>query len=162
MKRKLSLLRHSYAEPLGSSLDLKRNLTMEGLSAIRTLGRRLLNDNFSPDKIICSTAIRAQQTAINLVEELEMSEQMISYDEKIYEASVRELVEVVNEIQQHVQSALIIGHSPAISFFGEYLTSSGIEGMEPCSMVTIGFDGVEWREISQSSGNLVSYCHPTH
>ena len=101
-----------------------------------------------------------EDTAINLAEELGITEQVIDYDEKIYEASVRELLEIVNGIENSAKSVLLIGHNPAFSFFGEYLTGTDFAGMEPCGLLTIEFDHVSWSEISQGSGNFVSYYHP--
>ncbi len=161
MKRKLYLLRHSYAEPPGDGSDFNRGLTMEGLTAVRALGRKLGEEDFNPDVIISSNAVRAEDTAINLTEELGISEQVITYEEKIYEASVRELLEIVNEFEDADKSVLLIGHNPTLSFFGEYLTGNGFSGMEPCGLLTIKFESA-WNEISQGTGNFVSYYHPNH
>lgn len=135
---------------------------MEGLNTVRALGRKLLEESFNPDVIISSKALRAEDTAINLVEELEISEQIITYEKKMYEASVRELLEIVNAIEDTAKSALLIGHNPTLSFFAEYLTGSGFSGMEPCGLVTIKFEDIKWSEISQSSGIFAAYYHPNH
>jgi len=161
MKRSLFLLRHSYSDPPGDVSDFKRNLTMKGLNSVRALGRKLGEEDFNPDLIISSDAIRAEDTAINLAEELGISEQVISYDRKLYEASVRELMEIINEVEEPARTVLLIGHNPMISFFGEYLTGKGFAGMEPCGLVTITFEN-SWNEISQGSGSFVSYYHPNH
>ena len=60
--------------------------------------------------------------------------------EKIYDASVRELLEILNEIEESAKSVLLIGHNPTMSFFAEYLTGRGFAGMEPCGLVTISFE----------------------
>ena len=162
MKRKLYLLRHSYAGSAGGIRDKDRALTMEGITATRILGDKLSEQNFNPQKILCSTAERASSTAINLMEELGLSEKMITYEEKLYEASVREALEIVNDCDPNVRSLLIIGHNPTITFFGEYLTATGIGNMDPCGMVTIEFNDIKWKEVSQGSGNFVSYLHPNN
>lgn len=162
MNRTLYLIRHSYAEGMNDKSDSERSLTLEGQSTARALGRYLINEKFDPDRILCSSSRRTTETAINLVEELEMNEQNISYHDKIYEASVRELLEVVNELDASNKSIALIGHNPAITFFGEYLTNASIGNMEPCSVVTIRFDKKKWSEVSQGSGIFVSYYHPSH
>lgn len=159
MSRILYLLRHSYADPPGDGSDISRGLTMEGLTSVRALGRKLSEEDFNPDLIFSSNAVRAEDTAINLAEELGISEQVISFDEKIYEASVRELLEIVNEVDDSTTSALMIGHNPTLSFFGEYLTGNGFSGLEPCGLLTISFEN-DWNEISQGTGTFVSYYHP--
>jgi len=162
MKKKLYLIRHSYAEDHGSKRDFERQLTMEGQSTVRALGRHLLQNEFDPSMILCSPAIRTTETAQNLIEELNMSETAIIFEQVIYNASVRELLTLVNSLDEANQELVIVGHNPAISYFGEYLTNSGIGGMEPCSIVSIRLDDVKWAEVSQGDGIFLSYYHPNH
>ena len=160
MKKSLYLLRHSYADPPGGGVDFERGLTIQGLNTVRALGRNLQGDHFNPEMIISSSALRAEDTAINLVEELGIQEQVIKFDKVLYEASVREVLEVLNQVEEGVQSVLLIGHNPTMSFFAEYLTGTGFAGMEPCGFVTIEFENTNWAEVSQGAGTFVSYYHP--
>ena len=162
MNRTLYLIRHSYAENPNDKPDFERSLTLEGQSNVRALGRYLINEKFDPDRILCSSSRRTTETAINLVEELEMNEQNISYHDKIYEASVRELLEIINDLDSSNKSIALIGHNPTITFFGEYLTGASIGNMQPCSIVTIRLEKTSWSDISQGSGIFVSYYHPSH
>ena len=162
MKRKLYLIRHSYAEEPGSKMDKERSLTLEGQSTVRALGRYLINQKFNPDKIFCSSAVRTTETAINLTEELGMNDHVISYLDVIYNASVREMKEVLNGADTSMKEIAIIGHNPTITYFGEFLTTAGIGNMEPCGVVTISFEGLDWSDISQGAGIFVSYYHPSH
>lgn len=160
MKKKLYLIRHSYAETPGSKRDFERNLTLEGQSTARALGRHLSKEHFNPGKILCSPATRTTETAENVVEELGVSESIIDYSESIYNASVRELLTLITSLEESDQEVALVGHNPAVSYFGEYLTNEGIGGMEPCSMVTIRLEDVKWNEVSQGDGIFVSYFHP--
>ena len=160
MKKKLYLIRHSYAEDPGVSRDFERPLTLVGQSTARALGRHLAKEDFEPHKVLCSPSIRTTETAQNLVEEWEVSETIIDFKEKIYNASVRELMLLINETEESVLNVVIIGHNPSISYLGEYLCNEGIGGMEPCSVVTIRLEDVKWEEVSQGDGIFVSYFHP--
>ncbi|MBC6401705.1 MAG: histidine phosphatase family protein [Ekhidna sp.] len=162
MKKKLFLIRHAYAEDPGAVRDFERHLTLEGQSTVRALGRYLLNKAFDPGKIFCSPAARTAETAQNLVEELEISESIIQFKDEIYNASVRELLSLINSLDESEQHVVVIGHNPAISYFGEYLTNEGIGDMEPCSIVTIRLENVKWEEVSQGEGTFVSYFHPNN
>ena len=162
MSRKIYLIRHSYAEDPGGKRDIDRTLTMEGQSTVRAMGRHLINEGFSPDLILCSSSERTRETAINLVEELGMNEGIIDYRDVIYNASVREILEVLNDISDRMKSIAIIGHNPAITFLGEYLSGSIIGNMEPAGVVTIFFEKLKWSEISQGTGVFQSYYHPNH
>ncbi|WP_436517164.1 SixA phosphatase family protein [Ekhidna sp. To15] len=162
MTRKIYLIRHSYAEESHGKRDIDRKLTLEGQSTVRALGRYLINQNFNPDIILSSSSVRTTETAVNLVEELGMNEGIIDYREIIYNASVRELLEVLNDISDETKSIAIIGHNPTITFFGEYLSGSIIGNMEPSGVVTIKIEKLKWKEISQGTGIFVSYYHPDH
>lgn len=162
MSTKLYLIRHSYAEEPNGKRDFERRLTLEGQSTVRALGRYLINKNFNPDIILCSSSVRTRETAVNLVEELEMNEQVIDYKDVIYNASVREMLGVLTEISDAHKSVAIIGHNPAVTYFGEFLTNSGIGNMEPSGVVTIKFDKLKWKEVSQGSGIFEEYYHPNH
>lgn len=162
MSTKLYLIRHSYAEEPGGNRDFERKLTLEGQSTVRALGRHLINQKFNPDIILCSSSVRTTETAVNLVEELEMNEQVIDYRDVIYNASVREMLEVLNETSSSHKEVAIIGHNPTITYFGEFLTNSGIGNMEPSGVVTIKFEKLKWSEVSQGTGIFEGYYHPNH
>jgi len=160
MKKKLYLIRHSYAENPGTKRDFERQLTLEGQSKVRALGRHLLKESFLPGKILCSPAVRTTETVQNLVEELAINERIVEFKDTIYNASVRELLALINSLDESEQVIVIVGHNPAVSYLGEYLTSEGISGMEPCSMVSIKLENVKWEEVSQGDGTFISYFHP--
>ncbi|WP_425390830.1 SixA phosphatase family protein [Ekhidna sp.] len=162
MNRKLYLIRHSYAEEPNGKRDIDRHLTHEGQSTVRALGRHLINQNFNPDIILCSSAIRTRETAVNLVEELEISEQIVDYKDIIYNASVRELLSTLNEVSGDHKEVAIIGHNPTITFFGEYLSDAIIGNMEPAGVVTIKIEKLKWAEVSQGAGIFEGYYHPNH
>ncbi|MEQ9467320.1 MAG: histidine phosphatase family protein [Ekhidna sp.] len=162
MNRKLYLIRHSYAEDANGKKDIERRLTHEGQSIVRALGRHLINASFNPDIILCSTSERTKETAMNLVEELDMNHHIIEYKEVIYNASVREMLEVLNHIPDDHKEVAIIGHNPAITFFGEYLSGAAIGNMQPAGVVTIKFEKLKWKEVSQGTGIFEGYYHPKH
>ncbi len=160
MIKKVYLIRHSYAENAGMTKDMNRALTHQGQTTVRALGRYLSKQDFSPDIILCSPAVRTRETAQNLIEELEISESILTFKDKIYNASVRELLSAVNELDETNKRVAMISHNPAISYFGEFLTGEDIGGMEPCSMVNIELNQIKWSEVSQGVGNFISYVHP--
>ena len=160
MNRKLYLIRHSYAESPAGGSDFNRTLTSEGQNTARELGRYLVNSSFNPTTILCSTATRATETVQNLIEELEINEKNVDYKEVIYNASVRELLAEVNQIDKTVKELAIVGHNPTITYFAEYLTGETIGNMDPCGLATITITKTPWEEVSQASGKLESYFHP--
>ena len=162
MERSLYLLRHSYAEKSAGVADIARSLTMKGTSAVRTLGHKLFSDGFDPQEIITSPAKRARETAINLIEELGISEHTIRVEDEIYTASVRELLEIINALNEDSKKVVIIGHNPFITYFAEFLTHADIGNIKPCGLVHINFENIGWDSVSQGSGIFRSHYHPGH
>ncbi|MEM0939527.1 MAG: histidine phosphatase family protein [Bacteroidota bacterium] len=157
----LYLIRHSYAEHTINMQDKDRALTAEGINTVRSLGRHLMKTSFNPSVILCSTAQRTKETAINLIEELEITENNIVFKDTIYNASVRELLQELNALTKDTKEVGMIGHNPSITYLAEYLTGESIGNMDPSGLVTILFKNQSWSEISQGSGSLMSYFHPS-
>ena len=162
MSRKLYLIRHSYAEGISEKPDFDRSLTLEGQSTIRALGRYLIKQDFDPDIILCSSSLRTTESAINLVEELGMSDRIIEFKDVIYNASVRELLTTINEVSNDHRSVVLIGHNPTITFFAEYITGAPIGNMDPSGLATISLEKLGWSEVSKGTGIFEGYYHPSH
>lgn len=160
IERKIFLLRHAYAEPLTEGKDADRALTLKGINAARTMGRKLAKDKVNIKKIMSSTATRAMETTINIAEEMRIKDHLIEKNEKIYNASVRELMEVIHTTDNNINTLLLIGHNPSISFVAEFLTHKDIGSIKPCGLVGITFNNLKWNELSQNSGTFDFYYHP--
>lgn len=159
MHKKLYLIRHSYAEGYGSRKDFDRTLTAEGQRTLRALSRHLEKQPFEPDKILCSPAKRTTETTQILLEELRMHDRIVTFEDALYNASPRELLFLVNQLDTFEGDVAIVGHNPSISYFGEFLTAEHIGTMEPASMVTIHVESA-WSELTQGSADFIGYFHP--
>src|SRR4051812_38668436 len=77
--------------------DFERPLNSRGMEAAPVMGNVIYKHRFKPDLIISSPAKRAKQTAILIKETAEISSS-IKYEEKIYEASPLNLMNITSEI----------------------------------------------------------------
>ena len=112
--RTLTLIRHaksSWAYPELS--DFERPLNLRGLKAAPFIGSLMKENGFTPDAIVSSPAERAKQTA-EWVREAAGFETEISFNERIYEATVGTLVSIISNIGETNDSALIVGHNHAV------------------------------------------------
>ncbi|MBV6647324.1 MAG: histidine phosphatase family protein [Cyclobacteriaceae bacterium] len=159
MLKKVFLIRHAQAAVNGGS-DKDRPLTPDGERDSRYLGRWLLQREISFDSILCSTALRAKETANNLVLELNVGDSLVAFDEELYEAPVRILLKALNTIDEKVITIAMIAHNPSITYLAEYLTAAPIGNMDPGGVVEIDFDGLKWSELGQATGAFKSYHSP--
>ncbi len=159
MKKKLILIRHAQAEPPQSGNDFDRLLTRAGERDARYLGRWLASEIKQVQTIITSTANRAKMTAEILSEELK-APGLIDEEEVLYEASVREMLDVIRSIEPNHQTAAVVAHNPTISYVADFLTKEAMDSMIPCTAVGIEFEDIAWSSVDQSQGSIVFFRPP--
>lgn len=161
MKKKLYILRHARAEEYSDDRqDAHRKLDSIGLQNATRMGIYLNSRKVDFDMIISSPAIRAVSTASLIAEQIKYDTNTIHKNDEIYEASVRTLLRLVNQLKEEWHSVLIVGHNPSATFLAEYITKSEIGDLTTCGIVHIEFEDLLWNEISEGTGRLISYDYP--
>lgn len=161
MIKTLFLLRHAKAmDKVSDQKDIDRDLDSIGLQNSTRMGINFSNKSLQFDMIMSSPAQRARQTASLIAEQIKYNTDKIHYNDEIYEASVRSLLQVVNRLKDEWNSVLLVGHNPSISYLSEYLTRSELGDITTCGVVRIEFDIDSWSEVSEGNGDLVTYEYP--
>ncbi|MGI8788616.1 MAG: SixA phosphatase family protein [Pyrinomonadaceae bacterium] len=155
----LYILRHAKSSWDDAILsDFERPLNERGLEAAPLMGEMMKKNNFQPDIIISSPATRAKQTA-SLIKDAAQIVGEIKFDERIYEASPRSLVEVVSEIDDRNETALIVGHNPGLESLIKILTGK-LEPMPTAALAVVDLNIERWSEINSSTGSLRILIRP--
>ena len=161
MVRSLYLIRHADAEYLSQGQsDHERALTRDGLANAGKLGLNFKKAKVIPNKILCSTALRARSTAETLCDQLGIADSLIHLEAELYESSVRILLQSINGLDETHKVVFMVAHNPSISYLAEYLTDDTAGNMVPGSACQIDFEDMAWAEVSQKSGRLISYTDP--
>jgi len=161
MTKTLFLLRHARAiEKQAGQQDIDRELSSIGLQNSTRMGMYLNDQPNGFDIILSSPANRATTTAMLLAEQMKYDTHKVHVNPEIYEASVRTLLRVVNQLKNEWNTVLIVGHNPSITYLAEYLTKSEIGDMTTCGLASIGFHVDQWEEVSEGTGDLLFYQHP--
>jgi phosphohistidine phosphatase len=161
MALKLYLMRHAQsADKQPGQPDKERELSPEGMRESHQMGAFLLSQKFFFDLFLCSTANRAKSTASLVLDVLKLPPEIIQFDEEIYNASTRTLFAQVTQLGPAIQSVMIIGHNPTLTYLAEYLTKGEIGDMAPAGLAIIHFDQSAWTEINEGTGQLVRYICP--
>jgi phosphohistidine phosphatase len=119
--RTLVLLRHSKTEPARPD-DHSRRLTHRGRDDATEVRRWLTGQGIVPDRVVVSTAARTRETW----ELAGVGTAKPEYDERLYEASVDDLREVVEETGPDVATLLLVGHNPGIERFARELDDTDL------------------------------------
>lgn len=161
MVKNLFLVRHAKSDWSNSGQkDFDRELNSRGVNDAPRMGRKLYELNVKPELIISSPAARAKLTAEYISEQLQYDTEKILFNEEVYEASVRSLLAVINDIPDHYNKVMMVGHNPAFTYIAESLTKQPIDNIPTCGIVNIEFTVDSWKEVSGGTGNLKWFIYP--
>ena len=147
LMKTLYLLRHAKSSSSDPALrDFDRPLERRGRDAAEQIGMRLAAEKLNEPLVICSPAVRTRETAEIVLQSagLRADER---FDERIYEASLRDLVQVVGEIPDEKQIAILIGHNPGLEEFLTFLTGES-RRMPTCALAKIQLEIESWKDVN--------------
>ena len=160
--RTLYLLRHAKSSWKDDSLrDFDRPLKGRGREAAEQIGQVLAAEKLTGAAllVISSPAVRARETTQLVLQTAGLTLDP-RFDERIYEADVPALLEVVSSIPDSAQTAMLVGHNPGFENLLSYLTGDN-RHMSTCALARIEFaDAVSWSDVSEHSGRLTSFVTP--
>jgi phosphohistidine phosphatase len=107
---RLLLIRHAKTEQ--GSPDEARQLTDRGRRDSAAIGDWFRAHNVVPDLVVVSPAKRARQTW-----ELAGIDAKSEIDERVYENSVSDLLDIMRGADESVATLAIVGHNPSIESF---------------------------------------------
>lgn len=158
--KKLILMRHaksSWDDP--RLTDFERPLNERGLRAAPLMGRHMKRRKIAPGLILSSPAERARRTAALVAEAAGITTAPIRYDERIYEASAARLLEVVSQIEDGVDEAMLVGHNPGMAELLALLTGES-RPMPTAAIARIALDVEKWSKARIDSGTLELHIRP--
>ena len=155
----LLLLRHAKSSWKDTGLDdFDRPLNGRGQKAAPQMGKFLRKQKVQPELVLSSPAERARQTTALVMEAARLAAPL-RYDERIYEASARQLLEVVSQIEEDAQVVLLVGHNPGLEQLLELLTGAR-EAMPTAALAQISLDVDKWSKVREQSGRLERLVKP--
>jgi phosphohistidine phosphatase len=114
--KKLVLIRHSkssWDDPFLT--DHARPLSERGIQNAPEMGRRLKEKAIKPDLIICSDAVRTQETAILIATAIGYPFSKIHFSSQLYHASAAEILKSIRQVASDVEVLFVIGHNPGFN-----------------------------------------------
>lgn len=169
----LIALRHAKADsPLGTP-DVDRPLSARGRRDARAAGAELRATGRLPERIICSTALRARQT----LAELNLDSPVV-LEPRLYEADEEDLLDLLREQADDPAGGrpgsagrgntvlLLIGHNPGLLRLVLAVADASAGGFTPAepglppgAAAVVTFDGA-WSGLAHGVGRLVSVWTP--
>lgn len=155
----LYLLRHAKSSWSDASLrDFDRPLNDRGREAAEHIGKRVSAEELIDPLLICSPAVRTRETAEIVLQSSQLRVEQ-RFDERIYEASLSDLLQVVSEIPDDKQIVIMIGHNPGFEELLAFFTGER-RRMPTCALAKISFDVTSWKDIKPGDGSLEWFTTP--
>jgi phosphohistidine phosphatase len=166
--RSLLLMRHaksSWDQP--GLADFDRPLAPRGRLAAPLIARHLHDHGLIPDLVLCSPALRVQQTwqlMTPVLGDPVPSKTLRS----LYPGAPSRLLEALRRLPDEVGRALLIGHNPGLAAFAVTLAATGpkkaLQRMRAkfgtASLAVLGCEIAHWRELGPGGGRLESFVRP--
>ena len=160
--KNLFVMRHAQALNIQNN-DWDRELSEKGiLQALHSA--EFLKTHYKIDKILCSLALRTQQTLSIMQESLNVS----SVDNKLefYTASEKDWLVDIMQQEDGINNLLIIGHNPSLSHLIKLLSEnshsqnefSGI--LAPAEIAIIQFESKSWKDLMITKKTLTKIFQP--
>ena len=149
----LFLLRHAKSSRADQSIeDFDRPLNDRGLAAAKDVGRFLASVSTPPQLIISSPSLRTRQT-IEIVLSAAGLQSELEFEDRIYEASVSDLLNVVVAVRDEIAVLMLVGHNPGMEDLLGRLTGEKRE-MATATLAKIVFNQDGWNDLEASKGKL--------
>jgi len=165
MASELLILRHAKSSwESGVASDFERPLSPRGLRTAPRVGRWLAERDLAPDFVFVSPAQRTRQTLELLVEAIG-SEPEVRFEERIYEASLGELITLLAERPGHAERVLILGHNPGLAMLADYLAAEGLpvspdgKVFPTAALAHFGMPD-DWNDLQRGDGELHELLRP--
>lgn len=162
MKR-LYLIRHaksSWEHP--EQDDLERPLNQRGLEDIDEMAQWLKGQNVQPDLMITSPAKRALETTTLFAKKLKYPTTQIVVNDKIYEANVEDLIEVIQDFNDSDHQVMLFGHVPSLNWLANFLCNDHLINIPTCGIYCIDFNTKHWKDFTETPNELVFFKYPKH
>jgi phosphohistidine phosphatase len=157
----LILVRHAKSSWENPSLsDHERPLNSRGLRDAPFMGKLLNEKGIKPDLIISSPAVRAATTAQYFANALDYPVKSIMYMEMIYGAGPKEILDMLNQMDDNLNCILLFGHNPDITALSNYLSDEAHGNLPTTGTICIDFDVDSWSNVGDESGTIRFFEYP--
>ncbi len=159
--KKLYLIRHAKSswKEVGVP-DFKRKLNKRGKKDASIMGEVLKKKGIIPDIIISSPANRTKKTSYIIAENIGIKKENIIFKESIYESNIEELLNLIKNLDNSLNSIFLIGHNPSLNILAEYLTNSYINNIPTCGILAVNLEINLWNKISKACGKIEFFDYP--
>ncbi|MFA6571264.1 MAG: histidine phosphatase family protein [Bacteroidota bacterium] len=157
----LIIVRHAKSSWDNANLsDFDRPLNQRGLRDAPFMGNLLKEKSVKPDLILSSPANRAYQTSKFYAEALAYDITKIQLHELIYTSGPKQIIGLINQIDDSVNTIILFGHNPDLSTLTNFLADNDYGSLPTCGTICIDFNVDNWSLIGEETGKVRFFEYP--
>lgn len=157
LERRIVLLRHAKSDRTDAVPDIQRPLAERGRQDAPVAGQWLRKHVPEIDLVLCSPATRVRQTWDLVAAELDAAPEERD-DQRLYAASAEDLLAVVRQLHDHLQTVLFVGHNPGLEDLVALLTGV-TKQLKTCGVAVLVGSGT-WEDADPGWANLETLATP--
>ena len=140
--------------------DFDRPLNKRGKRDAPFMGKLLKGKKIKPDLVITSPAERAYTTAKYFAEEMNYPAEKIRTDNSLYEANSRDIIKVMTNTEDNINSLMIFAHNPGITDLHNFICEKHIDNIPTSAVVSLILKVRHWKEVAENTCQLEFFEYP--
>lgn len=148
--------------------DHDRGLAPRGEKAAPRMGRLLRELGRVPDRVLCSSAVRAERTWRLAAAELGPGAPRARVGRELYMAEPEQLLALIRREGGDARRLMLVGHNPGLHELSRLLVGEGDAGMRArlaekfptAAVACIAFEAPGWESIAPGAGRLEAFWRP--
>jgi phosphohistidine phosphatase len=134
--------------------DVERPVIEEGIFKTKKIAIELKKRNVSVDLIISSHTKRALETAKMIATGIYFPVEKIEVSKDIYEVGMDDVFDMIFEVNNDVQSLMIVGHNPTFTQIANYFLQEEIDIIPTSGVISIDFETNNWADIKKAKHKI--------
>lgn len=160
--RTVVLIRHAKSSHENPEwLDIERPLGPRGYNDAPFMGEKLKEKGINFDLIIASPSQRTTETIHLICKEIGYPVDNIIWDSSVYLSSSENLINIIRELDNGINTVGIVGHNPSMTEMANSLQKNEkIENVPTTGIVSVSFAIENWADLKLKKGKLNYFIYP--
>ena len=145
------IVRHGKAVPAHANIaDADRLLTDTGVARTCKIAEYMTESKPVIDQIIASPAERAFATALIIADKLGIKANKVISDERLFTGDESDVLEVIEALDDSINSVMIVGHNPVITMVANQFASPKLESLPTTGVVSVHLETEKWVDLKKA------------
>jgi phosphohistidine phosphatase len=157
----LLIIRHAKSNQAFLGNDFERPLNERGKTDAPVMAQRLVDKKILIDAFVSSPAKRAKKTTELFCQTYGSNTNNIVFISALYHASADVFYEVIQNLDDSLNTIALFSHNPGITYFVNSLnTGTGIDNMPTCAVFAVQAHIKYWKDFTHAKKEFLFFDYP--